>query len=394
METVLDEYGKVSIVKRPGDTLPLYKSVAEMGDYGKIQSLMKDPKLEEVMCIGNRTVKVYHRKHGYCSTEIVVSNDEIMEIAYHVASASGKAFDDRNSILNATLPDGSRLNATHPRLSPMGATLTIRKFTTFPLTIVHLIRSGTISQEAAALLWMFVDGLGTRPSNMVITGGVSTGKTTLLNSLSTFIPPKERIITIEDTAELRLGHENWVRLEATEDVSIVELLKNSLRMKPDRIIVGEIRGEEAYTLFNAMNVGQRGVMGTLHSNSSREMITRVVSPPMNVPADMLKSLDLVIVLQKFARGGEPVRKVVEISEIGGMEYGKPTVNTIFRLDGGGLKSTGAPSILREKISGEANMSLADFDSSLKARNDVLAQLIAGNQDPLQINSTIQGYSKG
>ncbi len=200
------------------------------------------------------------------------------------------------------LEDGSRLNATIPPASPYGPTLTIRKFLKNPLTIISLIKNRTINPRVAAFLWMCVDGLDYKPANLIVSGGTGSGKTTFLNALAVFIREGTRLVTIEDTTELQLMHEHIVRLETippgrdgTMEISMDTLLKNSLRMRPDRIIVGEVRGSEAVTMFTAMNTGHDGCMGTLHANTAKETATRLMSPPMNVAPIMLTALDLLVV---------------------------------------------------------------------------------------------------
>jgi len=224
--------------------------VREMVGYGVLDPLVNDELLEEIMVIGpKRPVYVFHRKYG------------MMKI-----------------------PDGSRVNATIPPASVDGSTITIRKFRKDPYTVLDLISFGTMSPELAAFLWLAVDGMGAKPANILVSGGTGSGKTTTLNVLATYIPAHERIITIEDTAELNLPLEHWVRLEArppsiegTGEISMDVLVKNALRMRPDRIIVGEVRHKEASTLFTAMNTGHDGCMGTIHANSAEETMVRIMS---------------------------------------------------------------------------------------------------------------------
>jgi flagellar protein FlaI len=197
---------------------------------------------------------------------------------------------------------------------------------------------GTVSSEAAAFLWLCVEGLGTKPANMLISGGTGSGKTTLLNVLASFVPARERIVSIEDTAELSLPLKHWIRLEARPpglegggELKMDILTKNSLRMRPDRIIVGEIRHEEAFTLFTAINTGHDGCLGTVHANSAEETLVRVTSPPMNVPKIMLSGLDMVIVEHRFYdRKKGTIRRISEIAEVQGGLEGKPKTNVVFQ----------------------------------------------------------------
>jgi flagellar protein FlaI len=202
------------------------------------------------------------------------SSEELIELIDQMARQINRRIDQESPILDGRLPDGSRINATIPPVSADGPSLTIRKFKRDPFTIIDLINSKTISIELAAFLWLCIDGLGVKSANAIISGGTSSGKTTTLNALSAFINPKERIITIEDTLELQIPHEHVIRMETRPanvenkgELTMNDLVKNSLRQRPDRIIVGEVRAEEAITLFTALNTGHSG-FGTLHSNIS------------------------------------------------------------------------------------------------------------------------------
>ena len=243
--------------------------VQQMIGYGKLDPLVRDDNLEEIMVIGtNRPVYVWHRRFNMCKTNIVFPEEkEILNIIERIAREVGRRIDQQSPLLDARLPDGSRVNATIPPISLDGPTITIRKFKKDPLTIIDLIKYGTINSEIAALLWVFVDGLGVKPVNVLVAGGTGSGKTTTLNSLGMFIPPSERVISIEDTAELQLPVEHWIRLETRPpnlegkgEVTMDDLVKNTLRMRPDRIIVGEVRGPEARTMFTAMNTGHNGAL--------------------------------------------------------------------------------------------------------------------------------------
>nr|WP_240910723.1 ATPase, T2SS/T4P/T4SS family [Thermococcus sp. MV11] len=243
--------------------------VQQMIGYGKLDPLVRDDNLEEIMVIGNnRPVYVWHRRFNMCKTNVVFEDEkEILNIIERIAREVGRRIDQQSPLLDARLPDGSRVNATIPPISLDGPTITIRKFKKDPLTIIDLIKYGTMNTEIAALLWIFVDGLGVKPANVLVAGGTGSGKTTTLNSLGMFIPPSERVITIEDTAELQLPVEHWVRLETRPpnvegkgEITMDDLVKNTLRMRPDRIIVGEVRGPEARTMFTAMNTGHNGAL--------------------------------------------------------------------------------------------------------------------------------------
>ena len=283
------------------------KLLRDIIGYGKIDSLIQDDELEEIMIIGvGKPLFVYHRKYGMMKTNIRFNEEqELLDLIDSMSREINRRIDQESPILDGRLKDGSRINATIPPVSADGPSLTIRKFKKDPLTVIDLINSKTISLELAAFFWLCFDGLGVKSANAIISGGTSSGKTTTLNALSAFIPPKERIITIEDTLELQIPHEHVIRMETRPanvenkgELTMNDLVKNSLRQRPDRIIVGEVRGEEAITLFTALNTGHSG-FGTLHSNSARETITRLTTKPMSVPKIMIQAIDFIIMQNRI-----------------------------------------------------------------------------------------------
>lgn len=306
--------------------------------YGQIDSLIHDDDLEEIMVIGlNKPVFVYHRKYGMMKTNIVYKNeDELTELIDLMARQINRRIDQESPILDGRLKDGSRINATIPPVSADGPSLTIRKFRRDPLTIIDLINFSTISTELAAFFWLCFDGLGVKSANAIISGGTSSGKTTTLNALTALINPKERIITIEDTLELQIPHEHVIRMETrpsnTEnrgELTMNDLVKNSLRQRPDRIIVGEVRANEAITLFTALNTGHSG-FGTLHSNDARETITRLTNEPMSVPEIMITAIDFIIMQNRIYKpNGVSYRRISEVAEVVGIEEGTVQLNKIF-----------------------------------------------------------------
>lgn len=312
--------------------------VTEMVGFGIIEPLIHDPKLEEIMIIGsNRPTYAYHRDYGMMYTNVIFySDNEIQDLIDKIARILGRRVDISSPLLDARLPDGSRVNATIPPASIDGSTVTIRKFREDPYTIVDLINFKTINLEVAAFLWCAVNGFGAKPANIIISGGTGSGKTTLLNVLSSFIPDDSRVITIEDTAELKLPLKHIIRFEGkppgtegTGELTLEILVKNTLRMRPDRVIVGEIRSAEANVLFTAMNTGHDGCMGTIHANSARETLIRITSPPMDVPMLMLAGLDLIIVEKMLNTSQGKVRRITEIAEVEGVYENNPKVNVIF-----------------------------------------------------------------
>jgi len=313
--------------------------VTEMVGFGMIDPLIHDTKLEEIMIIGpNKPTYVYHKDYGMMYTNVVYYNDnEIQDLVDKIARILGRRVDISSPLLDARLPDGSRVNATIPPASIDGSTVTIRKFRDDPYTVVDLINFKTLNLEVAAFLWCAVEGFGAKPANIIISGGTGSGKTTLLNVLANFTPDESRVITIEDTAELKLPIKHTIRfegrppgLEGGGEITLEVLVKNTLRMRPDRVIVGEIRSAEATTLFTAMNTGHDGCMGTIHANSARETLVRITSPPMDVPMLMLAGLDLIVVQKRLNTAKGQVRRITEIAEIEGVFENNPKANIIFK----------------------------------------------------------------
>ncbi|MBI4053625.1 MAG: CpaF family protein [Candidatus Diapherotrites archaeon] len=369
---------------------------------GKISVFMSDPMIEEIMVNGfSRNVFIFHKQYGMCTSDISFSQSELFSLIRRISVSAGKQFDEANPLLDARLPDGSRANATFSQVSPAGHSLTVRKFSFIPLSVVDLVKSNTVSAEAAAFIWALAEGLSIEPMNILVTGGASSGKTTLLNVMASFIRLNDRIISIEDTLEISLGErDNWVQLEArpaigkTPGVSMDDLLKNSLRMRPDRLIVGEVRGEEAQTLFVAMDTGHKGILGTVHSNSAKEMMLRLKSPPMNVPAAMLPLLDLAIVTEKFFNPKVGViRRVKAISEISRMQD-QVLLSNVFEYDrkSDALERTDVPSRMVEVLAEKTFKSKNEVKQEMLVRQKIIEWLIeTGVADYYAVQRFIQQY---
>jgi archaeal flagellar protein FlaI len=378
--------------------------VKEMVGYGLIEPLLQDDKLEEIMIVGpKKPTYVYHIDYGMMTTNVIFYSDEgIYEIIDKIARTLGRRVDISSPLLDARLPDGSRVNATIPPASIDGSTLTIRKFKADPYTIVDLINFGTLNLEVGSFLWAVVDGFGgAKPANIVISGGTSSGKTTTLNVLANFISESERILTIEDTAELKLPIKHIVRfegkppgLEGKGELTLDILVKNTLRMRPDRIIVGEIRHTEALSLFTAMNTGHDGCMGTIHANSAKETLVRITSPPMSVPMLMLAGLDFVIVQKKISTQKGMRRRITAIAEITGVLENKPQANIIFKWNpqSDSLERTELPIEFFEKIKQLTKFSDADIRKILEKRINLLNTMVNNNiRDIEEVSHVVQNF---
>ncbi len=358
-----------------------------------------DDSLEELMINALDDVFVFHRELGVCKTDLVLDEKIFENIIQRVAFSVGKKFNANEPLLDARLPDGSRVNATFSEVSPKGSSLTIRKFSPIPLTVLDLIENNTISSEAAAFLWVMVEGFGLNPKNVLIVGGTASGKTTFLNILSNFIRFNERIITIEDTLEVSLlDRKNWVALEAKHsienEVTMDSLLKNSLRMRPDRIVVGEVRGSEALTLFTAMDNGHSGCLGTIHANNARETIIKLQEKPFSVPESMLPLVDLIVVMQRiYSKENGMQRRVVEITELSRMDK-KVLLANVFDFDesSGALKRTDLPSHVIEEFAQQNSLSKNEVKKEIETRRLILKWLIEKNvRKPLEVLEFLQSY---
>jgi flagellar protein FlaI len=358
-----------------------------------------DDDLEELMVNSPQNIFVFHKKYGMCRTDLSITEKDLTDIIQKIAVTIGKVLGGKNAVLDARLPDGSRVNATISELSPTGATLTIRKFSVVPLTILDLIENNTISSEAAAFLWLMVDGFGNSPQNMIVAGGTACGKTTFLNVLSNFIRLNERVISIEDTIELSLlARENWVALEARSnpnaEVLMDSLLKNAMRMRPDRLIIGEVRGEEALSLFNAMDTGHQGCLGTIHANNSKEAVMKLQEKPLCVPEAMIPLLDIIVIMQRrYSKERGMQRRVTQIVELSRMDN-KVLFGTLFDFDDKNdfLKRTGISGTVLEEIAQKNSISKVAAMNEVFVRKKVLDWMLKeGIRKPLEVLEVIDTY---
>ena len=381
------------------------KFLRDIIGYGAIDPLIQDDELEEIMIIGTgKPIFVYHRQYGMMKTNLQFANEEeLRDLIDSIARQINRRIDQESPILDGRLVDGSRINATIPPVSADGPSLTIRKFRRDPLTIIDLINSRTISLDLAGFLWLCIDGLGVKSANAIISGGTSSGKTTTLNALSAFINPNERIITIEDTLELQIPHEHVIRMETRPanvegkgELTMNDLVKNSLRQRPDRIIVGEVRADEAITLFTALNTGHSG-FGTLHSNDARETITRLTNEPMSVPEIMIQAIDFIIMQNRiYTPSGVSFRRISEVAEVVGMEEGTVQLNRIFQWnpERDTIDNVGITSNTLQQIAKLSGKSIIELQNEIENRKLVLKHMI--NQDIRSVegvNGVVELYYK-
>jgi pilus assembly protein CpaF len=320
--------------------------VAEILGFGPLEPLLADEGITEIMVNGSQ--KVYIERQGKIERTNLAfeSDDHLMRIIDRIVSPLGRRIDESSPYVDARLPDGSRVNAIIPPLALNGPTLTIRKFSKVPLTVDDLIRFGTLTPEAIE----FLNACVVARLNVIVSGGTGSGKTTLLNVLSGFIPNDERIITVENAAELQLRQEHVVTLESRPpniegkgEVTIRDLVVNCLRMRPDRIVVGECRSGEALDMLQAMNTGHDGSLTTLHSNSPRDTLARletmVLMAGMDLPVRAIReqiasAVDLIVHKERMRDGS---RKVVSITEVQGMEGDVIVMSDIFGFEQQGME---------------------------------------------------------
>ncbi len=289
--------------------------------YGPIHAMMLDPNLEDISCNGvGIPIYVWHRKYESIETNVVMTDvDYLKSYIRSLAARCGKHISSAFPVLDATLPEGYRLAATLEDVSSRGPTFTVRKFRERPFTIIELIMGKVIDPLIAAFFWVMIENKRT----FMIFGATGSGKTTLLNALLTFVHPSMKVCTVEETREINIPTKNWVPFVTREtyavgerigEVSLYDLVKVTLRYRPDYIIVGEVRGAEAYVLFQAMQSGHGGI-STIHAESLESMINRLLNPPMNIPPQLIPTLNFAIHISRVRVGGRVARRVLSVWEV-------------------------------------------------------------------------------
>ncbi|MBR9690378.1 type II/IV secretion system ATPase subunit [Candidatus Woesearchaeota archaeon] len=353
----------------------------------RIEPLMHDYFIEDIECNGKEyPLYIVHRKFENIRTNIIYTeNQELTDFVEKLAQKSNKYISYAKPLLDATLPDGSRVNATYTEdITTRGPTFTIRKFTKEPWTPAQLINFNTASPEAFAYLWLAIEN----KLNIMVIGETASGKTTFLNSILHFIPPEARVCSIEDTRELNLAHANWLpsvtrvgmgipNQEGSTygEISLFDLLRESFRQNPDYVIVGEIRGKEAYVLFQGMASGHPS-FGTFHAGSVETLVRRLQTPPINLPASLVESLNIVCIVSHVKTRDKNIRRLKEVAEIVSIEdSGKIQYNKLFEWDAQNDKvvETGVSYIL-EKISKNSGQTIPQLKDEIQRRAKLLKSL--------------------
>ncbi|HIE32384.1 MAG TPA: secretion system protein E [Methanosarcinales archaeon] len=368
--------------------------------YERIGALMKDPHIEDISCDGaDIPVFLYHRRYQNITTNIVFDDARIDTAIQKLAQECGKQISIGEPLMNSTLPDGSRLNATLGReITFRGGSFTIRKFRDQAFTPADLIRSGTYSPEMLAYLWLAVEN----NKSIIFAGATAAGKTSCLNAVSLFIPPMAKIVSIEDTHELVLHHANWIGSVTREsfsktanvrDIDMFELLRQALRQRPEFILVGEIRGQEALTLFQAMSTGHT-TYSTMHADSVHTVISRLEGDPINVPRVMIQALDILCIQTLVHVGGARVRRTDMLVEFMGLDpqTGDLRFNDLYWWDPKTdiFKGGGNSSVLNA-IMARRGWDEKKLRSEIGNREKILRYMVDRDMDEYDIVSLIQRY---
>jgi flagellar protein FlaI len=369
-----------------------YHLVRDFLGYGPIDVLMRDPMIEDISCDGPAIpLYLFHRKYESIKTTVRFKDeDELDSFVIRLAQRSRKHISVADPLLDATLPDGSRLQATLSReVTTRGSSFTVRKFRADPMTPPDLIRLGTLSAEMAAWFWFAME-LG---HSFILAGGTASGKTTSLNAISQFIPPEKKIVSIEDTREINLSHENWIagvtrsgfggELRSGKQagsIDMYKLLEAALRQRPEYLLVGEVRGPEALTLFQAMATGH-AVYSTMHADSVPSAVYRLENPPINVPRMMLQTLDIVAIQAQVRIGERMGRRIREVTEVVGFdpETRELLTNTVFEWESeGDVHRYLGKSYVLEQVMESRHMTEEDVELEWRNRVEVLQWMMGAS----------------
>jgi len=370
--------------------------------YGKLDAILKDPNIEDISCDGvGIPIFLYHTVYKNIETNLTFSEEYLNSFVIQLVQRGGKHISIGSPMVNATLPDGSRLQATLGKeITTRGSSFTIRRFKEDPFTPVDMLNFGTCSSEMLAYFWLAIEN----NKSMILAGGTASGKTSALNAISMFIPPIAKVVSIEDTRELTLHHENWIAgvtrestiaHEGVSEISMFELLKAALRQRPEYILVGEVRGEEALTLFQAMSTGHT-TYSTMHAADIETLLNRLQGEPINVPHAMLQALNIVSIQMQTYIGTERVRRTKTLLEITGLDQrtGGVRINDLYTWDP--AKDTfvySGNSYVLDQIREERGWTKGQLRDALAERKDVLEYMVEKKiTNYKEISQLVQRYA--
>jgi flagellar protein FlaI len=365
--------------------------------YGKLDPLIRDTFAEDLSADGpNIPLYIFHRNYGSIETNVVFDKEELDALIYRLSQRSGRHISMAKPLLDASLPTKDRLQLSiGNEVTTRGSTFTIRKFREIPFTPINLVEYGTFSMEIMAYLWMAVE----QGANILISGGTASGKTTVLNAIAMFIPPESKIISIEDTREINLLHQNWIPSVTREveeggySIEMYDLLRTALRQRPEYVLVGEVRGVEAHTLFQAMATGHI-TMSTIHAESADTVVKRLTKHPIDVPLMLLDSLDIIAIQRQVKLGDKAVRKCTKIIEVTGINFVDETLETneLFTWRPDEFEFTGESKVF-VKIMDKLNMNEEGLVAEFARRRRVLEGMRAkGMVDFQSLNKVLLDYS--
>ena len=367
---------------KKNEGLELENFFNEFLSYGLIEEFLNDHEIEDIMINSLGPIYIHKLKTGPIKTDKrFPAKDELDLFIKKLIVFSGR--ESIKKINNIELSGiRGRVNIVY---SPLGPQITITRAKENPLSIIELMKSETLTPELAGQFWLYVEGLGVKSANIIIAGGPGSGKTTLLNALFSFMPESDRVVIIEDSLELNTDFEkNYSRLESDEGLSMADLVKNALRMRPDRIIVGEVRGMEAKDLMTAMNIGKY-CMGTLHASTARETIMRLENEPMNVPEVLVNLVDVFVIMRRYSIKDRIQRVVGEVVETAGLEKKMVLLSSLCSYDpvGKRFQNSSVSSVYRDRLAIVSGLTPRDILDEVKVRARVLQSLLERNITDMQ-----------
>ncbi|MEM3781894.1 MAG: ATPase, T2SS/T4P/T4SS family [Candidatus Micrarchaeaceae archaeon] len=368
----------------------IIKIIQDSKSFEPIDKYLFASDIEDIMINNTSNIFVYMSSSGSKKLQDRIESGADLDLLVKKMKMYATTSVANRQIFDVHLPNGSRANIVN---SPLGANITIRNFKPRAMSIIDLINSGELSYNMAGRLWLYVEGLKVRPANLLIGGMPASGKTTLLNAMFSFFRPEMRIVVIEETYELNTEtQENTVRLETSPDLPMEELVKNALRMRPDMIIIGEVRGEEAKDMITAMNIGKIA-MGTIHASTARDVVTRLEHTPMNIEKDVIPLIDAIVIVSQVNEGGKFIRKLTQVSEISGIET-QVLLSDLYTYDYKTHKSSGIlPSVTyRDTLSRLTGYTPTEIVMEEQRRGKILQKLNdMGIRDLKSINQFVKEY---